>query len=186
MRIIVGISGASGAVFGIRILQMLKEAEIETHLVISKAGIMNIDYETDMSAKSVRALASYSYNENEIWEKIASGSFKTDGMIIAPCSVKTLSAIANGYCDNLLSRAGDVCIKERRRLSLLVRETPLSLVHIRNMEKLTEAGGVIELPVPAFYSRPKTIDDLVEETCAKVLDGFGVDVKKYLKPWQGF
>ena len=184
-KIIVGISGASGSIYGVRLLQMLREAGVETHLVVSHAGIMNMDYELGMDVKSVNNLADYHYKEKEIWEKIASGSFKTDGMIIAPCSVKTLSAVANGYCDNLLSRAADVCLKERRRLSLLLRETPLSLVHIENMRKLTQAGGIIELPVPAFYSKPKTINDIVDETCAKVLDGFGIETKHRFE-WKGF
>ena len=185
-RIIIGITGASGAIYAIRMLEMLREAGgVESHVIVSSAGQMNIAHELGMDAKSVAALADVSYKEKEIWEKIASGSFKTDGMVIAPCSVKTLSAVATGYCDNLISRAADVCLKERRRLVLLVRETPLHLGHIRNMASVTEMGGIIELPVPAFYSKPETISDLVDETAAKVLDGFGVDVSKYLKPWNG-
>ena len=185
-RIIIGITGASGSIYGIRMLEMLREVGgIETHLIISSAGHMNIAHELGMDAKAVTALADVTYKEKEIWEKIASGSFKTDGMIIAPCSVKTLSAVATGYCDNLISRAADVCLKERRRLVLLLRESPLHLGHIRNMASVTEMGGIIELPVPAFYSKPKTISDLVDDTAAKALDGFGIDVSKYLKPWEG-
>jgi len=185
-RIIIGITGASGAIYGIRMLEMLREVSgVESHVIVSSAGQMNIAHELGMDAKSVAALADVAYKEKEIWEKIASGSFKTDGMVIAPCSVKTLSAVATGYCDNLISRAADVCLKERRRLVLLVRETPLHLGHIRNMASVTEMGGIIELPVPAFYSKPETISDLVDETAAKALDGFGIDVSKYLKPWNG-
>ncbi|MEE9271728.1 MAG: UbiX family flavin prenyltransferase [Robiginitomaculum sp.] len=185
-KLIIGISGASGSLYGIRMLEMLREIDgVETHLIISSAGAMNIDHETDMDVKSVRALADYTYKDNEIWEKIASGSFKTIGMAIAPCSVKTLSAIATGYGATLMARSADVCLKERRRLSLLVRETPLHLGHIRNMAAVTEIGGIIELPVPAFYHGPQTISDIIDETAAKVLDGFGINVGKYQKEWKG-
>lgn len=185
-KIIIGISGASGALYGIRMLSMLADMkEAETHLVVSPAGYMNIEHELGLDKKAVSALADVVHNHLAIGASLASGSFNTSGMIIAPCSVKTMAAIASGYCDNLMSRAADVCLKERRRLVLMVRETPLHLGHIRNMASITEMGGIIHPPLPLFYNKPKTIEDMVDQTIAKVLEGFGLDVSAHLTPWQG-
>jgi 4-hydroxy-3-polyprenylbenzoate decarboxylase len=148
--------------------------EIETHLIISEAGETIIGYETDWKLEDVRAMASFSYNINDISARLASGSFKTDGMIIAPCTVKTMSALANSYTNNLLTRAGDVTLKERRKLLLLIRETPLHIGHIRNMERLCEMGAIIMPIVPAFYHRPRTIQDIIDHTIGKALDVFGI------------
>ena len=154
-RLIVGITGASGAVYGVRLLRILRNMNhIETHLVISGAAILTLRHEMGLSAAEVSLLADKTYNIGEMAAAIASGSFQSAGMIIAPCSMKTLSAIANGFCDNLMTRAADVMLKERRRLVLMVRETPLNLVHIRNMQSVTEMGGIIYPPVPAFYCHP--------------------------------
>lgn len=167
-------------------LHMLKPiADVETHLIISSAGLMNIQHELDMDKKSVFALADETHAHLQIGATLASGSFKTAGMIIAPCSVKTLAAIAHGYCDNLMTRSADVCLKERRRLVLMVRETPFHLGHIRNMASVTEMGGIIYPPLPSFYAKPQTIEEMVDQTIAKVLDGFDIDVSEHLTPWQG-
>jgi 4-hydroxy-3-polyprenylbenzoate decarboxylase len=183
--IILGISGASGAVYGIRLLEVLSTIEgIETHLIISRAGEINIKYETRWKVDDVKLLANFTYNIDDIGSALASGSFKTDGMIIAPCTVKTMSALANSYTDNLLTRAGDVTLKERRKLLLLVRETPLHLGHLRNMERLTEMGAIIMPPVPAFYHRPVTIDDIVNQTIGKILDIFDIQHNLFQK-WTG-
>jgi 4-hydroxy-3-polyprenylbenzoate decarboxylase len=185
-RIIIGISGASGAIYGYRILKMLAPiADIETHLIVSSAARMNIKHELNIDIKQLHALADIVHTENQIGASIASGSFKTDGMVIAPCSVKTMAAIANGFCDNLISRAADVCLKEHRRLVLMVRETPFHLGHLRNMAKLTEYGGIIYPPLPSFYAKPQSIEEMVDQTLAKVLDGFDIDVSKHLNPWMG-
>jgi flavin prenyltransferase len=174
-HIIIGISGASGSVYGIKLLEKLSaNTDVKTHLVITKSGLLTIKMETDCNLSDVTALADYNYNINDIAARIASGSFITHGMVIAPCSVRTLAKIATGNCDNLLSRAADVVLKERRRLVLLVREAPLSLVHIDNMRKATMAGAIIMPPLPAFYTRPKTIDDIVEYQVARTLDLFGI------------
>ncbi len=175
MILIIGITGASGVVYGTRLLEVLSSMkEIETHLIISEAGEININYETNWKIEDVKAMASFSYDINDISARIASGSFKTDGMIIAPCTVKTMSALANSYADTLLTRAGDVTLKERRKLVLLVRETPLHIGHIRNMERLCEMGAIIMPPVPAFYHRPKTIQDIIDHTIGKALDIFNI------------
>lgn len=185
MVLIVGITGASGAIYGIRLLEVLSTIKtIETHLIISEAGEINIKYETDRKIEDIKALASYSYNINDIGSRLASGSFKRDGMIIAPCSIKTMSALANSYTENILIRAGDVTLKERGKLVLLVRETPLNLGHIRNMERVTEMGAVIMPPVPAFYHKPKTIQDIVDHTLGKVLDIFNIE-HNLLQRWKG-
>lgn len=177
MRLIIGISGASGAVYGTRLLEVLKECEtVETHLVITAPAKRTLLLETPYREISqVEALADFCYGVDDIGAPIASGSFHTDGMIVAPCSVKTLSAIANSYNDNLLVRACDVVLKERRRLVLLFRETPLHLGHLRNMERVTEIGGILLPPVPAFYHRPQTLDDVINHTVGKVLDLFGIN-----------
>ena len=160
MLLIVGITGASGAIYGIRLLEVLSlHREVETHLIISEAGEKNIRYETDWKVEQVKALADFCYDIHDIGARLASGSFKRDGMVIAPTSTKTMSALANSYTDNLLTRSADVTLKERKRLVLLPRETPLHLGHLRNMEKLAEMGAVILPPVPAFYHKPQTIHE---------------------------
>lgn len=185
-KIIIGISGASGAVYGVRMLSMLQDnPDVETHLVVSSAGWMNIRHELDLDKQAVHTLADHVHSDGDIGACIASGSYKVDGMVIAPCSVKTMASIANGICSTLISRAADVCLKERRRLVLMVRETPLHLGHLRNMALVTEIGAIVAPPVPAFYSKPETIEEMVDQTNAQVLDGLGIDVKKHLKIWQG-
>ncbi len=175
MKLIVGISGASGAIYGIRLLEVLRELGVETHLVISDAARQTIVCETDYSVDRVRALATVVHPASDIGASIASGSFRTDGMVIAPCSVKTLSAVANCFSANLLARAADVCLKERRKLVLMLRETPLHLGHLRLMTQVSEAGGVLLPPVPAFYHRPQTLSEIVDQSVNRVLDQFGVD-----------
>jgi len=183
--LIIGITGASGVIYGIRLLEVLSTMkEIETHLIISEAGETNISYETNWKIEDVRAMASFSYGINDISARIASGSFKTDGMIVAPCTVKTMSALANSYSDTLLTRAADVTLKERRKLVLLVRETPFHLGHIRSMEKLSEMGAIIMPPVPAFYHRPRTIQDIIDHTMGKVLDIFNIKHNLFER-WSG-
>ena len=185
MALIVAITGASGAIYGIRLLQVLSAMEkIETHLVISKAGEVTISHETDWQVEDVRRLASFCYDINDIGARLASGSFKRHGMIVAPCSMKTLSSLANSYADNLITRAGDVTLKEGGKLVLLVRETPLHLGHLRNMERLAEIGAVIMPPVPAFYHRPKTLQDIIDHTVGKVLDTFGLEHDLFQR-WSG-
>jgi 4-hydroxy-3-polyprenylbenzoate decarboxylase len=185
MLLIVGITGASGVIYGIRLLEVLKtNKEVETHLIISGAGEAIIKHETDWELKKVRALADVCYDIDDIGSRLSSGSFKRDGMVIAPCSMKTLSALANSYSDNLIARSADITLKERKRLVLLARETPLHLGHLRNMVKLTEMGAVIFPPVPAFYHKPQTIQDLIDYTTGRVLDIF--DIKHNLLPrWSG-
>ncbi len=181
-RLIVGISGATGIIYGIRLLEMLRSLGVETHLVISKAGDMTRAYETALSAKEIRALADVCYSASDITAPISSGSFRTMGMIIAPCSVRTLSEIAVGTTDNLLTRAADVVLKERRRLVLLARETPLHAGHLKSMLAVTEYGGIIAPPVPAFYTGATTISELVDHTVGRVLDLFDLDAG-VLKRW---
>jgi polyprenyl P-hydroxybenzoate/phenylacrylic acid decarboxylase-like protein len=173
-RLVVGISGATGALYGIRILEALRHASLETHLVMTRWARVNILAETTYSLDAVRELADYVWEENDASSPIASGALQTDGMVVAPCSMRTVAAIANGISDNLLQRAADVTLKERRRLVLLVRETPLSVIHLHNLLRLAQAGVVITPPVPAFYSMPQTIDDLVNHTVGRVLDLFEV------------
>jgi 4-hydroxy-3-polyprenylbenzoate decarboxylase len=185
MILIIGITGASGVIYGVRLLEvLLTMKEIETHLIISEAGETNISYETGWKIDDVRAMASFCYGINDISARIASGSFKTDGMIIAPCTVKTMSALAHSYSDTLLTRAADVTLKERRKLVLLIRETPLHLGHIRNMERLSEMGATIMPPVPAFYHRPKTIQDIIDHTIGKALDIFNIKHNLFER-WSG-
>ena len=185
MVLIIGITGASGAVYGIRLLKVLSSRkDIETHLIISEAGEVNIRYETDWKVEDVKALADCTYNIHDVGARLASGSFKRNGMIIAPCSMKTLSALANSYSDNLLTRCADVTLKERKKLVILARETPLHLGHLRNMVQVTEIGGIIFPPMPAFYHRPRTIQDIIDQTVGKVLDIF--DIEHSLFPvWSG-
>ena len=175
-RIIVGITGATGITYGIRALQMLREMDVETHLVISRAGEMTRAYETDMTRPQLQSLADVVHPVADVGASIASGSFRNLGMLIAPCSVRTLAEIASGVSTTLLTRAADVALKERRRLVLLVRETPLHMGHLRNMLAVTEMGGMIMPPVPAFYMRPQTIDEMVDHTVGRALDAFGLDV----------
>jgi polyprenyl P-hydroxybenzoate/phenylacrylic acid decarboxylase-like protein len=184
-RLIVGITGATGAIYGIGVLKALKEASgWESHLVLSDAGVLNVWHEHKMKRKDVERLADYAYHPKDIAATIASGSFVTEGMVIAPCSMKTLAGIAHAYADDLVSRAADVVLKERRRLVLVPRETPLNLAHLRNMVAVTEMGGIVMPPMPAFYALPKTIDDLVAHTIGRMLDLFGVSTAK-VKRWQG-
>ena len=184
-RLIVGITGATGAVYGVEILRMLKGVEgWESHLVLSDAGALNVWHELKMKRKDVEKLADVAYHPKDIAATISSGSYLTEGMVVAPCSMKTLAAVAHAHADDLLSRAADVVLKERRRLVLVPRETPLNLAHLRNMAQVTEMGGIIFPPVPAFYALPKTLEDLVAHTVARVLDLFGVHSAK-LSRWQG-
>jgi 4-hydroxy-3-polyprenylbenzoate decarboxylase len=184
-KIIVGISGASGAIYGIRLLEVLRAANIETHLVITKSGKLTIEHETDFKLDDVISLASCYYNNNDISAAIASGSFINDGMIIAPCTVKTLSEIATGCTQSLISRAADVALKDKRRLVLLFRETPLHLGHIRSMQAVTEMGAIVMPPITSFYSKPKTVDDMVNHTIGRVLDLYDID-NNLVKRWNGF
>lgn len=174
-RLIVGVSGASGIIFGIQALRALRTLGVESHLVASKAAEMTLGYETDMSIRDFRGLADHVYKMPDVGAPIASGSFRTRGMLIAPCSVRTMSEIATGVTSSLLTRAADVVLKERRRLVLMVRETPFHLGHIRTMEALTEMGAVICPPLPAFYAKPKTIEDLVDQSVGRALDLFDLD-----------
>ena len=180
--IVVGMTGASGVIYGVKILGVLSKLGIETHLIITQAGLKNLAIETSGNINGLKSMASHVYDEGDLSAPLASGSFKVDGMVVAPCSIKTLSAIANSYSHNLLVRAADVMLKERRRLVLLVRETPLHEGHLELMLKVTRMGGVIMPPVPAFYHHPKTIEDLIDQTIGKVLDLFSVDAKLF-KRW---
>ena len=168
-RVVVGITGATGAVYGVRLLKRLREAGVESHLVASAAGVLSVHHELGLDRKALEALADRAYSPGDVGAAIASGSFAVRAMIVAPCSMKTLAAVAHGLSDNLLARAADVTLKERRRLVLLVRETPLNLAHLRNMTAVTEMGGVIFPPLPAFYHRPSSVDELVDETVERVL-----------------
>ena len=174
-RLIVGISGATGAIYGIRLLEVLSKSNLETHLVITEAAQKTILMETDWKVEKVKSLAKVTYNIQDIGADIASGSFESEGMVIIPCSIKSLSAIANSFNVNLLIRAADVAIKEKRKLALVVRETPLHKGHLTLMMNLADMGVIILPPIPAFYHHPKTIDDLVNHTVGKVLDLFGID-----------
>ncbi len=184
-RIVVAITGASGALYGIRLLQWLRaNQQIETHLMISDAGVLSVHHELDMKRKDIEALADVVHSVRDVGACVASGSFHSAGMIVAPCSMKTLGSIANGLSDNLISRAADVMLKERRRLVLLVRETPFNLAHLRNMTYVTEMGGIIYPPLPALYQKPQTIEEMIDHTAGRVLDLFDID--QALAPqWQG-
>ena len=174
-RIIVGITGATGVIYGVRLVEQLRAHGVETHLVISRWGARTLQHETRYAREQVEALATIAYKPDDLGAAIASGSFQTDGMIVAPCSAKTLAAIAHGYGSNLIHRAADVVLKERRRLVLVVRETPLSDIHLENMLKLSRMGAVMFPPLPAFYNNPESIEDLVDHTVARMLDHFGID-----------
>ena len=174
-RLIVAITGATGSIYGVRLLETLRRlGGVETHLLISSAGWLNIQHELDLDKTTVHALADVVHNVRDVGASIASGSFATDGMIVAPCSMKTLASIALGLSDNLITRAADVVLKERRRLVLMVRETPFNLAHLRNMTSVTEMGGVIFPPLPAFYHRPASIDEMVDQTVDRVIDMFAL------------
>lgn len=185
-RLIIAITGATGAIYGVRMLQVLQKQEAwETHLVISSAGLVNLKHELDMTRDDLSSLADVTHGIHDIAATIASGGFKTQGMIIAPCSMKTLAAVAHGFGDNLISRAADVALKERRRVVIMPRETPLHLVHIRNMATVTEMGGIIFPPMPAFYSKNNSISAMVDEAVGRILDMFDVDVTGLYTPWEG-
>ena len=184
-RLIIAITGATGAIYGIRLLQVLRDLPgIETHLMLSEAGVLNLHQELDMKRKGAEEIAHVVHNVRDIGASIASGSFQSDGMIVAPCSMKTLAAVAHGLSDNLITRAADVVLKERRRLVLMVRETPFNLAHLRNMTAVTEMGGIIFPPLPGFYQRPQSIIEMVDHTVGRVLDLYGIPHK--LTPrWAG-
>lgn len=183
-RLIVGISGASGAIYGVRILQALQDTDIETHLVMTESARITLAAETDMSVSEVEALADCSHNIRNIGANISSGSFKTMGMVVAPCSIRSLSEIAWGMTSGLLTRAADVVLKERRRLVLMVRETPLHTGHLRSLLQAAESGAIIMPPVPAFYARPKTLDDMVNHTVGRCLDLFEIETDLVTR-WHG-
>lgn len=184
-RLIVAITGATGAIYGVRLLRLLQSMpDIESHLMISEAGVLNLHQELDMKRADVEALADRVHNVRDVGACIASGSFQSEGMIITPCSMRTLAAVAHGLSDNLITRAADVVLKERRRLVLMVRETPFNLAHLRNMTAVTEMGGIIFPALPAFYHRPQSIEEMVDQTLARVLDLF--QVQNELAPrWAG-
>ncbi|MEX8497232.1 MAG: UbiX family flavin prenyltransferase [Leptothrix ochracea] len=183
-RLILGITGASGAVYGVRLLQRARALGVQTHVVVTPAGVINVHHELGLDRKALEALADEAHAPGDVGACIASGSFTTDAMIVAPCSMKTLAAVAHGFGDNLLTRAADVTLKERRRLILMVRETPFNLAHLRNMTLVTEMGGIIFPPLPAFYHRPQTIDELVDDTVERVLQLSGIP-QATPKSWVG-
>ena len=183
-RIVIGMSGASGAIYGVRLLEALKAADVETHLVVSKPAVQTIAHECGLNMSDLRGLASELHSNANIGASVASGSFHCDGMIVAPCSVKSMSEIATGLTTSLLARAADVMLKERRRLVLMLRETPLHLGHIRTMANVTEAGAIMYPPVPGFYQKPESIDQMVDQTVGRVLDLFGVETC-LVNRWRG-
>jgi len=182
--ILIGITGASGAIYGVRLLELLRACNVETHLIVSRAAQMTLAYETSLKLADVERMATIVHSNSDVGAACASGSFPTRGMVIAPCSIKTMSEIATGNTANLISRAADVVLKERRRLVLMLREAPLHIGHIRNMATVTEAGAIIYPPVPAFYALPKSIEDMVDHTLARVLDLFEIDTGK-IRRWTG-
>ncbi|MES2184600.1 MAG: UbiX family flavin prenyltransferase [Pseudomonadota bacterium] len=182
-RLIIALSGASGVVMGVRMLQLLREAGIETHLVMSRSAQVTLACETDWKVHDVQALAHAHYRQDDIAAAISSGSFRTEGMVVVPCSMRTLAEVATGVTSSLLTRAADVTLKERRRLVLMVRETPLHLGHLRNMAAVTEIGAIVYPPVPAFYSKPQTIEELIDHSIGRALDLFGIDLPG-LKRWR--
>ncbi len=185
-RVVVAISGSTGSIYGIRLLQVLKDMPgVETHLIISPPAKRTLIHETDFSIKEVEALADVLYDYKDIGAAVASGSFRTLGMVVAPCSIKTMSALATCYADNLITRAGDVTLKEGRPLIVVVRETPLHVGHLRMLTQLAEMGGIILPPMPAFYNRPKTVDDIVNHTVGRVLDRIGLPLHGMVKEWRG-
>ncbi|KAL4961562.1 UbiX family flavin prenyltransferase [Aspergillus stella-maris] len=184
-RIVVAMTGATGALMGIKLLIALRRLNIETHLIMSKWAEATIKYETDYHPSNVKALADYTHNINDMAAPISSGSFKTDGLIVCPCSMKTLAAINSGFCDDLISRTADVMLKERRRVVLVARETPLSEIHLRNMLEVTRAGAVIFPPVPALYIRPASVEELIDQSVGRVLDLFDLDTGDFER-WEGW
>jgi flavin prenyltransferase len=184
MRMIVAITGATGAIYGVRLLERLRENGVETHLVISRWGARTLIHETPYTREQVEALADAAYAPADMGAAVSSGSFQTDGMVVAPCSAKSLAAIAHGFGENLIHRAADVILKERRKLVLVVREAPLSDIHLENMLKLSRMGAVILPPMPAFYSHPMSVDDIVDHTVARVLDQFGIEMRGAAR-WSG-
>jgi 4-hydroxy-3-polyprenylbenzoate decarboxylase len=184
-RLVIAMTGASGAVYGVRLLETLQRVErVETHLIVTRAAALTIASELDMTRRDVERLADVVHSDRDIGASIASGSFRTDGMIVAPCSMKTLAAIATGVTDSLVSRAADVAFKERRRVVLMVRESPLHLVHLRNMLTVTEMGGIVFPPMPAFYARLESIDAMIDQSVGRVLDLFDIDSPQ-LRRWTG-
>ena len=183
-RLVIGITGASGAVYGVRLLERARALGVQTHLVATPAGILNVHHELGLDRSRLEALADQAHAPGDVGACIASGSFSTDAMIVAPCSMKTLAAVAHGLGDNLLTRAADVALKERRRLVLMVRETPFNLAHLRNMTAVTEMGGIIFPPLPAFYHRPQSIDELVNDTVERVLSSAGISSAQP-QEWRG-
>lgn len=183
-RLIVGLTGASGAVYGVRLLKRAQALDVETHLVATPAGILNTHHELGLDRRELEALATQAHAPGDVGACIASGSFATDAMVIAPCSMKTLAAVAHGLGDNLLTRAADVTLKERRRLLLMVRETPFNLAHLRNMTSVTEMGGIVFPPLPAFYHRPQTLDDIIDDTVERALALLGLD-EAQPRAWNG-
>jgi len=184
-RLIIAITGASGASYGVRILQVLRDIQnVETHVVVSDSGLLNLQHELDMNRTQLEALADVAHHVQNVGATIASGSFQSDGMVIAPCSMRTLAAVAHGLSDNLITRTADVMLKERRRLILMVRETPFNLAHLRNMTSVTEMGGIVYPPLPCFYHRPQTIAEMVNHTVGRIVDLLGVSLP--LAPqWDG-
>jgi len=183
-RIVIGIAGASGVIYGVRMLQLLKDTNYETHLIISEAAKLNIEIETRYRAKEVAAMADYTYDHKNIAASLASGSFLTEGMVVVPCTIKTLSGIANSYTENLLVRAADVILKEKRKLVLVVRETPLHKGHLRLMTMAADLGAHILPPVPSFYHMPKTIDDIIDQTIGKIFDYMDIEHNLFRR-WNG-
>lgn len=183
-RLIIGITGASGAIYGIRLLELLKDSDVQTHVIISRAAKMTIAYETNFKISQIESLADVVHSIDDIGAACSSGSFRSLGMIVAPCSIKTMSEIATGTTGTLISRAADVALKERRRVVLMLRETPLHIGHIRSMMAVTEAGAIVYPPVPAFYANPQTIEQMVDHTLGRVLDLFDIDIGKVSR-WTG-
>ena len=184
-RIVIGITGASGVTYGVRMLRFLKDTDYETHLIISKAGMLNIEIETGYKAEKVAAMADYTYDHVNVSASLASGSFLTKGMVVVPCTIKTLSVIANSYTENLLVRAADVTLKEKRKLVLVVRETPLHKGHLRLMTMAADMGAHILPPIPSFYHMPKTIDDIIDQTIGKIFDYIGIEHELFRR-WNGY
>ncbi len=184
-RLLVGVSGATGAVYAVRLLEVLRALQVESHLIVSRSGWLTVAQETGLGKKALQALASVCHPIDDVGASIASGSFRTDGMVVAPCSMRTLAAVAHGFNDNLLTRAADVTLKERRPLVLMARETPLTLAHLRNMTLATEMGARVMPPVPAFYTQPKSLQDIVDHTVWRVLDQFGLAGEDSYGRWSG-
>lgn len=185
-RLIIAMTGATGAIYGQRLLEVLRGlGTYETHLIVSTAGFINIHHELGLKRSEIHALADVTYDVNDVAASIASGAFRTEGMVVAPCSMKTLGSIAHGLSDNLIARAADVTLKERRRLLIMPRETPLNLAHIRNMANVTEMGGIVFPPMPAFYGKTKTLAELIDETVGRILGLCGIDGVQLFEPWEG-